>query len=90
MTRAARPWRRGRGAGSFTSPSLADRLLAVTDQGAYAVDMTGRCVFANDAAARLLGTSATLLTGVLVHDEHHGAAVTADGGCPLCAPIRAR
>ena len=87
MTRAPRPWRRHRGSAAERT-SLTERLLAVTDQGAYAVDMDGRCLFANDAAARMLGTSPTLLSGVTVHDEHHRAATGTDGSCALCAPIR--
>ncbi|UOY00479.1 sensor domain-containing protein [Blastococcus sp. PRF04-17] len=77
-------------AAGLEAPTLADRLLAITDQGVYAVDMDGRCIMANEAAARLLGTVRTLLLGTVVHDEHHGrpADEPADA-CPLCAPIHA-
>jgi diguanylate cyclase (GGDEF)-like protein/PAS domain S-box-containing protein len=87
MTRKSRNWRRWSSAPGLTSPRLADRLLAVTDQGVYAVDMDGRCLIANEAAARMLGTVQTLLVGSTVHAEHHGRPDDEPGdACPLCAP----
>jgi PAS domain S-box-containing protein len=88
MTSKLRPWRRDRGPAGTAVPTLADRLLAVTDQGVYAVDMAGRCVLANEAAARLLGTVRPLLLGAHVHEEHHGRPAEEPAeDCPLCAPL---
>jgi diguanylate cyclase (GGDEF)-like protein/PAS domain S-box-containing protein len=86
MTRSIHAWRRSRALAQTSAPSLSDRLLAITDQGVYAVDMTGRCILANEAAARMLGTVGTLLLGAQVHDEHHGQPAD-DAPCPLCGPV---
>jgi diguanylate cyclase (GGDEF)-like protein/PAS domain S-box-containing protein len=88
MTWMSRSRRRAATAPGHAAPTLSDRLLSVTDQGMVAVDMDGRCVLANDAAARMLGTVPTLLLGSGVHDEHHGRpAGEAPEACPLCAPL---
>jgi diguanylate cyclase (GGDEF)-like protein/PAS domain S-box-containing protein len=88
MTRKLRPWHRDRGPARTSAPTLSERLLAVTDQGVYAVDTAGRCVLANEAAARMLGTARPLLLGAQVHDEHHGRPVDeSPTACPLCAPL---
>src|SRR3712207_3069258 len=88
MTRKLRPWHRDRGPARTSAPTLSDRLLAVTDQGVYAVDTAGRCMLANDAAARMLRTARPLLLGAQVHEEHHGRPTDeSPAACPLCAPL---
>ena len=88
MTRKLPSWLRDRGPAGTSTSTLAERLLAVTDQGVYAVDTAGRCVLANEAAARMLGTVRPLLLGAQVHEEHHGRPVEEPrADCPLCAPL---
>jgi diguanylate cyclase (GGDEF)-like protein/PAS domain S-box-containing protein len=88
MTLKLGSWRGDRRPAGATVPTLADRLLAVTDQGVYAVNTAGRCVLANEAAARMLGTVRPLLVGAQVHEEHHGRpADELPTDCPLCAPL---
>jgi diguanylate cyclase (GGDEF)-like protein/PAS domain S-box-containing protein len=83
-----RSWRRSASSADSSAPTLSERLLAVTEQGVYAVDVDGRCVVANDAAAQMLGTVRTLLLGTSVHGRHHGRpAGEAASECPLCTPL---
>ncbi|MCF6742856.1 EAL domain-containing protein [Blastococcus sp. KM273128] len=88
MIRTLRPWRRPVVDAGISAPSLSERLLAVTEHGVYAVDVDGRCVVANDAAAQMLGTVRTLLLGTTVHDRHHGRpAGEPVAECPMCTPL---
>jgi diguanylate cyclase (GGDEF)-like protein/PAS domain S-box-containing protein len=68
--------------------ALPGDLLDLTDEGLIAVDRSGRCVLANDAAARTLATSRGILLGSDVHAQHHNRPVEEPReACELCQPL---
>ncbi|MCW2666260.1 MAG: hypothetical protein JWN57_1222 [Frankiales bacterium] len=68
--------------------ALPGDLLDLTDEGLIAVDRAGRCVLANDAAARTLATSRSILLGSDVHAQHHNRPLDEPPEqCQLCQPL---
>ncbi|HLI27393.1 MAG TPA: PAS domain S-box protein [Chloroflexota bacterium] len=78
------------GPGTATAPTLAAILRAV-DSGVLSLDRAGRVVFANPAAARLLGCAAAALVGQPLHEAaphaQPGGAPCAAAGCSLLATL---
>ena len=68
-------------------------ILTSAGDGIYGVDVTDRVIFANPAAARMLGRSVEEMIGGFAHERWHHtrpAAALSAGECPICArPARA-
>ncbi len=82
-------------AGPVDAPPWRDRLallLESTGDGIFGVDLDGRCIFANGAAARLLGHAVEALLGCnmhrLIHHSHGDGSAYAERSCPIFQAFR--
>ena len=68
-------------------------IMASSAEGIYAVDIDGRCTFANEAAAEMLGYTPAELFGrnmhELVHHTHPDGTPYSEADCPLFQAFRA-
>lgn len=68
-------------------------LLESTDQGIYGIDLSGRCIFANPAACRLLGYELSEVLGQnmheLIHHTRRNGTPYPVEECPIFSAIRA-